>query len=236
MRRRTFFCLILSGALLLTGCGAPGEADATTPAPTVSSPPSESSAAAQTTSPSTPATSTQSGSVSTPATAAEQTSAAPESDPVSAETTLADPWTRLVDEWRTKTLPLEAGEDGRLVAEFVAAYFAAFEHLTPEDSPFAYSDSAVLSFMLPQVVQERIPETGENALLLIAPVRYAIHLYESSGWAGGGYEQGEGEYEGWIITGNDFVFTLDENRLWRYSGMGTGYPYIDWGQPWHEFE
>lgn len=164
------FLFDFAGALLLTGCGVPGEADATTPAPTASAPPSESSAAAQTTSP------------STAATAAEQTSAVPETDPIPAETTLADPWTRLVDEWRTKTLPLEAGEDGRLVAEFMEAYFAAFENLTPEDSPFAYSDSAVLSFMLPQVAQERIPETGENALLLIAPVRYAIQLYES--WLG----------------------------------------------------
>ena len=178
MRRRTFFCLILSGALLLTGCGAPGEADATTPAPTVSSPPSESSAAAQTTSPSTPATSTQSGSVSTPATAAEQTSAAPETDPVSAETTLANPWTRLVDEWRTKTLPLEAGEDGRLVAEFVAAYFAAFEDMPPDVVSFAYSDSVLLSYRLPQVARVRYGENGESYLQLTMPVRYALKLYQ----------------------------------------------------------
>lgn len=237
MRRRTFFCLILSGALLLTGCGAPGEADATTPAPTVSSPPSESSAAAQTTSPSTPATSTRSGSVSTPATAAEQTSAAPETDPVSAETTLADPWTRLVDEWRTKTLPLEAGEDGRLVAEFVEAYFAAFEDMPPDVVSFAYSDSVLLSYRLPQVARVRYGENGESYLQLTMPVRYALKLYQPWSWPNGGYEEGTGAYEGWLFCHHFCCFVLDGANQWRYDSMTTDPAfYIDWGQPWHEFE
>ena len=234
MIRRILFSLLVAGALLLTGCGAPGEAAATTPAPTVSTPPSESSGAAT----ETPApASTTSEPAFTPATTTEHTSAAPETETVPVETTADDPWQRLVNEWRTKTLPLEAGEDGRLITEFVEAYFAAFEDMPRDVVSFAYSDSAVLSYQSPQVARVRYGENGESDLQLTMPVRYALKLYKPWSWPNGGYEEGTGAYEGWLLCHHYFCFVLDGANRWRYDSMTTDPAfYVDWGQPWHAFE